>query len=75
MPWQPEGPTIPRGVPGPALQAEQGKECPTVLCAVQPHLEHWAKVWVPPYQKVIEQLDSIQRKATKTGKGFRRQGV
>jgi len=25
----------------------EGRDCPTLLCAVWPHLLHWVRVWVP----------------------------
>ena len=42
VPWQLKGPTIPRGgASAPHCQPSKGRACPSVLCAVQPHLQHW----------------------------------
>lgn len=30
------------GAPGPALPLGEGRACPALLCAVRPHLQHWA---------------------------------
>jgi len=35
----------PCGAPGPALPLGEGRGCLVLLCAVQPHLQHWAQVW------------------------------
>jgi len=46
VPWQPKGPAIPGGgASGPHWQPGEGRGCPTVLCAVWPHLQHWVLVW------------------------------
>jgi len=31
-----------------------------LLCTVRPHLQYWAQVWVPQYNKDINLLESIQ---------------
>ena len=70
VPWQPKGPTVPWGAPGPALLLGKGRDCPTLLWAVQPHLLHWVQLWQTQYEKDIKLLESIQRRAMKMVKGL-----
>jgi len=42
VPWQPKGPAVTWGAPELALPPVRGG-CPTLLCAVRPHLQHWVQ--------------------------------
>jgi len=41
VPWQPEGPTVPRAASGPALAPGEGRGCPALLCLVWPFGAGW----------------------------------
>jgi len=69
VPWQLQGPTVPWGAPGPALPLGERRGCPTVLCAMQLHLQHCIQGWLPQRKKNTKLLESIQRRAMKMVKG------
>jgi len=43
VPWHPKELMIPWGAPGPALPVGEGRACPALLRAAQPHLLHWVQ--------------------------------
>jgi len=50
----------------------RGGVVPTLLCAVQPHLQHGGQGWVTQCKKDIKLLESVQRGAMKTAKSLGR---
>jgi len=48
----------------------EGRDRPTLLSAVQPHLKQQVQVWVPQHKEGTKLLESIQRRATEMGKGL-----
>jgi len=59
-----------QGCTRPGTAPCEGRGRPTVLCAVWLHLQHCVMVWVPQYKEDIKILETVQRKATKTGKSL-----
>ena len=50
-------------------QLGEGRDCPALICTVQPHLQHCVQLWAPPHQD-RKLSESIQRRATKMLEGL-----
>ena len=70
-PGSQKGQPYPRVHQAQHCQPKEGRDCPTVLCTVWPHLEQFCvEFWAPLLQKNITLFKSIRRSCTKMVKGL-----